>query len=74
MPISKKSFILENDLLQFPFHVRRNLTKLRISAHNLAIETGRYSRPIETPIEKRLCFHCKQVETEFHFIFDMSTV
>ena len=66
----KKSFELENYLLQFPTHIRRNFSKLRISAHNLAIETGRYSKPHATPIEKRICFYCKQVETEFHFIFN----
>ena len=63
----KKAFKIENYLLQFPTHFRRNLTKLRISAHNLAIETGRYSKPVETPVEKRLCFHCNEIESEFHF-------
>ena len=53
-------------------HLRRNFTKLRISAHNLAIETGRYTKPIQTPIEKRICFHCKEIESEFHFIFNCS--
>ena len=64
----KTSFKIENYLLQFPTYFRRNFTKLRISAHNLAIETGRYSKPIETPIEKRLCFHCKEIENELHFV------
>ena len=66
----KNSFKLENYLLQFPIWYRRNFTKLRISAHSLAIETGRYSKPIETPPSKRLCFHCKEIETEFHFILN----
>ena len=57
-------------MLQFPPHFRRNFTKMRISAHNLAIETGRYAKPIEIPKEKRVCFHCKQPETEFHLIFE----
>ena len=65
-----KTFKLENYILQFPSHYRRNFTKLRISAHNLAVETGRYSKPAITPFEKRLCFHCKSVETEYHFIFE----
>ena len=68
----KNSFKLENYLLQFPIWYRRNFTKLRISAHNLAIETGRYSKPIETPPNKRLCFHCKEIETEIHFILNCS--
>ena len=68
----KKSFKLENYLVQFPYKFRRYFTKLRISAHNLAIETGRYAKPIATPIDKRLCFHCKQVENEYHLIFECS--
>ena len=68
----KKLFKLENYLLQFPLHLRRNFSKLRISAHNLAIETGRYTKPIQTPLEKRICFHCKEIESEFHFIFNCS--
>ena len=65
----KSSFCLENYIIQFPLHMRQNLTKLRISAHHLAIETGRYSQP-KTPIEKRLCFYCKQIEDEFHLLFE----
>ena len=57
--------------MQFPLHKRRNLTKLRISAHQLAIETGRYAQP-KTPIDKRICFHCGLLEDEFHFIFQCS--
>ena len=30
-------------------NVRKNITKLRLSAHNLPIETGRYKRPEKTP-------------------------
>lgn len=47
---------------------RSLLTKLRISAHPLYIETGRYCKP---PIhrEKRLCYSCKLfVEDEKHFV------
>ena len=66
----KKCFKMENYVLQFPQYIRRNLTKLRISAHSLAIETGRYTRPQKLPIDRRTCFHCDRVEDEFHFIFD----
>ena len=47
--------------------MRRNFTKLRISGHKLAIETGRHSG---TPREERKCTLCnlKEVETEFHFL------
>ena len=64
----KTVFKLENYIVQFPLRIRRNLTKLRISAHSLAIETGRYTRP-KTDVDKRVCFHCKEIESEFHLIF-----
>ena len=69
----KTDFTLENYILQFPMHIRRNLTKLRISAHSLAIETGRYSNQNSnkpTQIEKRTCFHCNKIESEFHLVFE----
>ena len=47
---------------------RKQLTKLRISAHPLAIETGRYSKP-KTSHNERFCKFCKdQVEDESHFL------
>ena len=43
------------------------LTKLRLSNHKLAIETGRYSRPFKKPAE-RICPICKiEMEDEYHF-------
>jgi hypothetical protein len=45
------------------------LFKFRTSAHNLAIETGRYTRP-KTPLNERICLHCqnKPIEDEVHFL------
>jgi hypothetical protein len=46
------------------------LTKIRVSAHSLAIETGRYSRP-KIPASERFCKFCKNVmEDEKHFILN----
>ena len=48
-------------------------TRLRISAHKLNIETGRYTTPL-TPRENRTCDYCKNVlqnthvESELHAI------
>ena len=56
--------------LAFPINLkeRRLLTKIRISAHNLEIERGRYSRPIISR-EDRFCKYCKNaVEDEKHFV------
>ncbi len=63
----KKVYDMEKYLLfvQNPFH-RRELTRFRISAHNLFIEQGRYKK---VEIENRKCRLCdlKKVEDEFHF-------
>ena len=46
-------------------HDRIALTKLRLSNHKLAIETGRYSRPFKKPA-KRTCPICKtEMENEY---------
>ena len=66
----KNTFCLENYIIQFPLHIRRNLTKLRISSHNLAIETGRYVKNKNSLTDKRHCFHCKTIESEFHFMIE----
>ena len=47
---------------------RITLTRLRLSNHKLAIETGRYIRPYKKP-EERICPICKKdVEDEKHFL------
>jgi hypothetical protein len=54
-----------------PFHLETNLSKsikskitqLRISAHCLNIERGRYNKP-KIPREERFCKFCTEVETE----------
>ena len=35
------------------------MTKLSISAHDLNIETGQYSKPRKTPLNLRKCTLCK---------------
>lgn len=47
-----------------PEYQRLAFSRLRLSAHNLAIETGRWTR---TPREQRLCA-CGQMQTESHVI------
>ena len=49
---------------------RKCLTRFRISAHNLAIERGRYQRP-PTPINERVCPHCPHhIQDEHHFLLN----
>ena len=54
------------------FQNRRALTKLRTSTHNLAIETGRWTK---TEREQRLCTQCTEhkIEDEKHFLFECPT-
>ena len=48
-----------------------SLTKFRVSAHNLLIETGRHHN---IKVEDRICKHCnqKEIEDERHFLIECS--
>jgi hypothetical protein len=50
------------------------LSRYRVSAHNLRVETGRYSSPV-TPLTDRICQFCdsQEVDTEEHFILNCQT-
>ena len=45
----------------------RNLSRLRLSSHNMPIETGRWSRVLR---ENRICQTCKVIGDESHYIYD----
>ena len=51
---------------------RTDLTRLRISAHRLNIEMGRWHKPSKIPRNERKCFICHTLEDEFHFILECS--
>ena len=62
----KHKLQIESYLMSPSSKVRNAITKLRINAHNLPIEKGRY---INLPRENRLCTYCKtKMGDEFHFI------
>ena len=67
----KTEFKLETHLT-YPQNVNHMLalTKFRISSHNLHIETGRYTRPMKTPVSERVCLYCSDgtIEDEMHFV------
>lgn len=46
------------------------LTRLRLSAHRLSIETGRWHKPNKIPRNERKCQICNSIEDEFHFILE----
>jgi hypothetical protein len=50
---------------------RRCLAQLRISCHQLKIETGRYQ---DTLLQDRKCERCSsgEVEDEYHFLFQIN--
>jgi hypothetical protein len=51
-------------------HMLKELMRLHIGAHHLAIETGRWQRPI-VPRDECLCSRCtrRAIEDEFHVLF-----
>ena len=67
---SKTGFVLEKYLITVNnMKHRQTLTKLRIGAHQLAAETGRYKK---IPKANRVCISCDEgvVEDEFHFVME----
>ena len=62
------------DLIQNPMYSNRfvneldriNASRIRLSSHNLAIETGRWARKLR---ENRLC-KCGSIQTESHVLID----
>ena len=64
----KDTFDLEPYLLNVKnTSYRVALTRLRVGSHSLAIEVGRFHKPIPLPINDRLCSICQSVEDELHF-------
>ena len=66
----KTAFQMENYLMLIKNHrLRKTMSKFRLSSHNLAIETGRHTKP-KTLLEERLCNYCnmKLIEDECHFL------
>ena len=49
---------------------RNSLCKIRVSAHRLEVETGRWTKPNKTPLDDRICLICGVLEDEFHFIIE----
>lgn len=66
----KTNFVMEPYLSLSSFHHRRALCKLRISAHNLRIESERYNKAKHLTREERICNHCSlnKIENEIHFL------
>ena len=46
------------------------LSRLRMSSHRLAIESGRWTKPTRTPLEERLCYLCNTLKDECHNVLE----
>ena len=67
----KKDKTPEAYLLQpMPIHHRQIIARFRCGTLKLAVETGRYKKPV-TPLNERLCKFCHNcIENETHFLID----
>lgn len=71
----------KNDISEEPYlscildrKVRHSISRLRMSAHNLKIETGRHSRP-KTLLNNRICSNCPgKIDNEFHLVAECSKI
>lgn len=46
------------------------LSRLRVSSHRLAVESGRWRKPVRVPVEERICPFCNVLEDEYHFVLE----
>ena len=63
LSLFKQEFMYESYLNMGDERRRKALTRFRISAHQLAIERGRFTTP-PTPSDKRLCKYCRSYTVE----------
>lgn len=64
--IFKHNFVIERYLDRIKINKYRiALTKLRLSSHDLLIESGRFTN---VPLEDRKCPQCNLIENEYHFV------
>ena len=65
----KQHFGIEDYISEIPYNDRCQFARLRISAHTLAIETGRHAR-LKVPVNQRACQMCNSgaIEDEIHFV------
>ena len=55
-----------------PKDVWRDVARFRTSSHHLSIETGRWRRPVPTPLSERICNLCDSgaVQDEQHVLLE----
>ena len=53
-----------------PQKVRIAVSRFRLSAHRLGVESGRWHKPASIPYNERKCRLCDSLEDEFHFLLE----
>ena len=48
----------------------KSMSRLRVSSHRLAVETGRWQKPNPIPYGERICNVCSTLDDEFHFVLE----
>jgi len=61
--LSFKNIEMYAVLLKFVWHMSR----LRLSAHRLCTETGRWTKSNSIPVNERKCLTCNVLEDDNHF-------
>ena len=46
------------------------LYRIRVSAHRLQVEAGRWHKPVAIPYTERKCHLCNVLEDEYHFVLE----
>ena len=44
------------------------MSRLRLSAHRLCIETCRWTKPNSIPVNERKCLTCNVIGDQYHFV------
>ena len=67
----KHEFSMEPYITKLHFKARQQISKLRLSDHNLEIERGRYHRPCLKPEDEHVCFVHKKLKMYFTFLLSV---
>ena len=67
--ISQFEFSLYLDVIQVK-NYRTAMSRLRLSSHRLAVESGRWHKPLPIPFIERKCTICNVLQDEFHIVIE----
>ena len=67
--ISQFEFSLYLDVIQVKKY-RSAMSRLRLSSHRLAVESGRWHKSLPIPFIERKCTICNVLQDEFHIVIE----